>query len=97
MLQANFRTLSDIVDWFKIIQLIKANASSCLCLQTDEFISSLDKSNGTNRDLTDKERNVFQNITHDLSAVLNPSDERNRSIFPQDLKTAVNFVEVVAE
>ena len=60
------------------------NARPCLCLQTDEFISSLDKSNGTNRNLTDKERNVFQNITHDLSAVLNPSDERNRSLLPRD-------------
>ena len=97
MLQASFRTLSDIADWFKIIQLIKVNASFCPCLQTDEFISSLDKFNGTNRNLTDKERNVFQNITHDFGAVLNPSDERNRSILPQDLKTAVRFVEVVAE
>ena len=93
MLQA----ISDIADWFKIIQLIKMNASSCLCLQTDEFISTLDKSNGTNRNLTDKERKRFQNITHDLRAVLNPSDERNRSILPQDLKTAVTFVEVLAE
>ena len=73
------------------------NVSPCLCLQIDEFISSLDKSNGTNRNLTDKERNVFQNITHDLSAVLNRSDERNRSILPRDLKTAVIIVEVVAE
>ena len=73
------------------------NASPCLCLQTDEFISSLDKSNGTNRNLTDKERKRFQNITHDLSAVLNPSEERNRPILPRDLKTAVKFVEVVAE
>ena len=73
------------------------NASPCLCLQTDEFISSLDKSNGTNRNLTDKERKRFQNITQDLSAVLNPSDERNRSILPRDLKTAVKIVEVVAE
>ena len=73
------------------------NASPCLCLQTDEFISSLRKSNGTNRNLTDKERNVFQNITQDLSAVLNPSDERNRSLLPRDLKTAVKIVEVVAE
>ncbi len=54
-------------------------------------------SNRTNRNLTDKERNKFQNITHDLSAVLDPSDERNRSILPQDLKTAAKFVEVVAE
>ena len=73
------------------------NASPCLCLQTDEFISSLDKSNGTNRNLTDKERKRFQNITHDLSAVLNPSEERNGSLLPRDLKTAVKFVEVVAE
>ena len=73
------------------------NVSSCLCLQTDEFISSLDKSNGTNRNLTGKERNMFQNISHDLSAVLDPSDERNRSILPQDLKTAVKFVDIVAE
>ena len=73
------------------------NANPCLCLQTDEFISSLDKSNGTNRNLTDKERKMFQNITHDLSAFLNPSDERNRSLLPRDLKTAVKIVEVVAE
>ena len=73
------------------------NASPCLCLQTDEFVSSLKKSNGTNRDLTDKERKVFQNISQGLNAVLDPSDERNRSIVPQDLKTAVKFVEVVAE
>ena len=97
MLQAILRTLSDIADWFKIIHLIKMNAIACLCLQTDEFISTLDKSNGTNRNLSDKERNVFQNITHDLRAALKPSDERNRSILPQDLKTAVTFVEVVAE
>ena len=73
------------------------NVSSCLCLQTDKLISSLEKSNGTNRNLTDNERNLFQIITHDLSAVLNPSDERNRSILPRDLKTAVKFVDVVAE
>ena len=73
------------------------NASPCLCLQTDEFVNSLEASNGTNRNLTDKERKVFQNITHDLSAVLSQSDERNRSILPRDLKTAVKFVEVVAE
>ena len=73
------------------------NASPCLCLQTVEFISRLDKSNGTNRNLTDKERRRFQNITQDLSAVLRQSDERNRSILPRDLKTAVKFVEVVAE
>ena len=40
---------------------------------------------------------MFQNITHDLNAVLNPSEERNRSILPRDLKTTVKFVEVVAE
>ena len=97
MLQASFRTLSDIADWFKIMQLIKVNASFCPCLQTDEFISSLDKFNGTNQNLTDKERKVFQNISQGLNAVLDPSDERNRSILPQDLKTAVKFVEVVAE
>ena len=79
------------------MQLIKMNASSCLCLQTDEFLSSLEKSNGTKQDLTDEERNMFQNISHDLSAVLDPSNERNRSILPQDLKTAVKFVDVVAE
>ena len=73
------------------------NVTSCLCLQTDDLISSLEKSNVTNRNLTVNERNVFQNITHDLSAVLNPSDERNRSILPRDLKTAVRFVDVVAE
>ena len=73
------------------------NVSSCPCLQTDELITSLEKSNVTNRNLTVNERNVFQNITHDLSAVLNPSDERNRSILPRDLKTAVKFVDVVAE
>ena len=73
------------------------NVSYCPCLQTDELISNLGKSNVTNRNLTDKERNLFQNITHDLSAVLNPSDERNRSILPRDLKTAVRFVDVVAE
>ena len=28
---------------------------------------------------------------------LDPSDERNRSILPQDLKTAARFVDVVAE
>ena len=89
--------LTYIADWFRIIQLLKMNANPCLCLQTDEFISSLDKSNGTNRNLTDKERKRFQNITHDLSAVLNPSEERNGSLLPRDLKTAVKFVEVVAE
>ena len=73
------------------------NASPALCLQTDEFISSLEKSNGTNRDLTDKERKVFQNISQGLNEVLDPSDERNRSILPQDLKTAARFVDVVAE
>ena len=67
------------------------------CLQTDEFINSLKNSNGTNRDLTDKERIVFQNISQGLNAVLDPSDERNRSILPQDLKTAARFVDVVAE
>ena len=66
-------------------------------MQTDEFISSLEKSNGTNRDLTDKERKVFQNISQGLNAVLDLPDERNRSILPQDLKTAVRFVDVVAE
>ena len=73
------------------------NVSSCPCLQTDELITSLEKSNVTNRNLTVNERNVFQNITHYLSAVLNPLDERNRSILPRDLKTAVRFVDVVAE
>ena len=73
------------------------NVSPCLCLQIDEFINSLETSNGTNRNLTDKERNVFQNITHELSAVLSQSNERNRSLLPRDLKTAVKFVEVVAE
>ena len=57
----------------------------------------LKKSNGTNRDLTDKERKVFQNISQRMNAVLDLSDERNRSIFPQDLKTAARFVDVVAE
>ena len=66
-------------------------------MQTDEFISSLEKSNGTNRDLTDKERKVFQNISQGLNEVLDPSKERNRSILPQDLKTAARFVDVVAE
>ena len=68
-----------------------------LCLQTDDFISSLGESNGTNRDLTDKERKVFLNISQELNAILNPSDKRNRSILPQDLETAVRFVEIVAE
>ena len=40
---------------------------------------------------------MFQNISQGLNAVLSPSDERNRSILPQDLKTAVRFVVVVAE
>ena len=66
-------------------------------MQTDEFIKILKKSNGTNRDLTDDEHKVFQNISQELNAVLSPSDERNRSILPQDLKTAVRFVVVVAE
>ena len=73
------------------------NASPALCLQTDEFINSLKKSNGTNRDLTDNERIVFHNISQGLNTVLDPSDERNRSILPQDLKTAARFVDVVAE
>ena len=73
------------------------DASLGLCLQTDDFISSLEKLNGTNRNLSDNERNVFQSISQELNVVLNPSDERNRSILPQDLKTAVRFVEVVAE
>ncbi len=73
------------------------DASLGLCLQTEDFISSLETFNDTNRDLTDNERKVFQNISQELSAVLNPSDERNRSILPRDLKTAVRFVEVVAE
>ncbi len=77
--------------------LIKMNASPALCPQTDEFISSLKNSNGTNRDLTDNERIVFQNISQGLNAVLNPSNERNMSILPQDLKTAVRFVDVVSE
>ena len=72
-------------------------ASPNLCLQTDDFISSLEESNGTSRDLTNKERNVFQNISQELNVILNPSDKRNRSILPQDLKTAVRFVEIVAE
>ena len=90
-------SLTYIANCFIIIQLIKMNVSSCPRLQTDELITSLEKSNVTNRNLTVNERNVFQNITHDLSAVLNPSDERNRSILPRDLKTAVKFVDVVAE
>ena len=53
--------------------------------------------NGTYRDLTDEERIVFKNISQGLNAVLDPSNERNRSILPQDLKTAVRFVDVVAE
>ena len=57
----------------------------------------LNKSNGTYRDLTDKERIVFKNISQELKEVLDPSDERNRSILPQDLKTAARFVDVVAE
>ena len=73
------------------------NASLGLCLQTDDFISSLENFNDTNRDLTDNERKVFQNISQELNVVLNPSDERNRSILPRDLKTAVRFVELVAE
>ena len=73
------------------------NASPALCLQTNEFVSSLKTSNGINRDLTDNEHKVFQNISQELNAVLNPSDERNRSILPQDLKTAARFVDVVAE
>ena len=73
------------------------NASPALCLQTDEFINSLKKSNGTNRELTDTERKVFHNISQGLNAVLDPSVERNRSIFPQDLMTAARFVAVVAE
>ena len=73
------------------------NASPALCLQTDEFINSLKKSNGTNQDLTDNERIVFHNISQGLNTVLDPSDERNRSILPQDLKTAARFVDVVAE
>ena len=73
------------------------NASPGLHLQIDEFIKILKKSNGTNRDLTDKERKLFQNISQGLNAVLDPSDERNRSILPQDLKTAARFVDVVAE
>ena len=73
------------------------DASLGLCLQTDDFISSLEKLNGTNRNLSDNERNVFQSISQELNVVLNPSDERNRSIPPRDLKTAVRFVELVAE
>ena len=73
------------------------NASPGLHLQTDEFIKILKKSKGTNRDLTDKERKVFQNISQGLNAVLDPSDERSRSILPQDLKTAATFVDVAAE
>ena len=73
------------------------DASLGLCLQTDDFISNLEKFNDTNRDLTDNERKVFQSISQELNVVLNPSDERNRSILPQDLKTAVRFLEVVAE
>ena len=73
------------------------NASLGLCLQTDDFISNLENFNDTNRDLTDNERKVFQNISQELNVVLNPSDERNRSILPRDLKTAVRFVELVAE
>ena len=80
-----------------MLQLVKMDASLGLCLQTDDFISSLEKFNDTNRDLTDNERKVFQNISQELNVVLNPSDERNRSILPRDLKTAVRFVEVVAE
>ena len=38
---------------------------------------------------------MFQNITQDLSAILSQSDERNKSILPRDLKTAVKIVEVV--
>ena len=77
--------------------MIKTNASPGLHLQTDKFIKILKNSNGTNRDLTDKERIMFQNISQGLNAVLSPSDERNRSILPQDLKTAVRFVVAVAE
>ncbi len=73
------------------------NVSPALCLQIDDFISSLKKSNGTNRNLTDTERNMFQNISQELNAVLDPSDARNMSILPQDLKTAARFVVVVAE
>ena len=40
---------------------------------------------------------MFKNISQGLNAVLDPSDERNRSILPQDLKTAARFVDVVAE
>ena len=57
-------------------------ASPNLCLQTDDFISSLEESNGTSRDLTNKERNVFQNISQELNVILNPSGKRNRSILP---------------
>ena len=77
--------------------MVKIDASLGLCLQTDDFISSLEKFNDTNRDLSDNERKVFQNISRELNVALSPSDERNRSILPQDLKTAVRFVEVVVE
>ena len=80
-----------------MIQLFKIDQSHHFCLQTDEFISRLEMSNGTNRNLTDNERRVIQNISQELNTALNSSDQGNRSILPQDLKTTTKFVMIVAE
>ena len=79
------------------MQLFKRDRSPYLCLQTGEFISRLEMSNGTNRNLTDMERSEIQNISQKLNTALNPSDQGNRSILPQDLKTTTKFVMLVAE
>ena len=68
-----------------------------ICLQTNEFVNSLEESNDTSRVLNDTERKVIQNISQELNAALSPSDEVIRPIPPKDLKTTAKFMDVVAE
>ena len=64
------------------------------CLQTASFVNSLKDSNTT---LSDDDRLMIQAILQDLNAALQPSTTDNRPIPPQDLRTVVSFLEVVAE